>query len=93
MAGKRNHKAQAGVDFAISEKQTADYTAMCKGMDVVNDEGERRLLVMKNNVCRRMDFATTIKTAVEVNDIMPIGTKFYPEKGPVSAIRYRNHGA
>lgn len=77
---KKPQSAGVGVDFAISEKQTADYTAMCKGMDVVNDEGERRLLVMKNNVCRRMDFATTIKTAVEVNDIMPIGTKFYPEK-------------
>ena len=58
---KKPQSAGVGVDFAISEKQTADYTAMCKGMDVVNDEGERRLLVMKNNVCRRMDFATTIQ--------------------------------
>jgi len=77
---RKPQSAGVGVDFAISEKQTADYTAMCKGMDVVNDDGERRLLVMKNNVCKRMGFADTIKTAVEVNDIMPIGTKFYPEK-------------
>lgn len=72
--------AGVGVDFAISQKTTADYTAMCKGMEVPNDEGERRLLIMKNNVEKRMDFAETIKTAVEINDIMPHGTKFYPEK-------------
>ena len=69
-----------GVDFAISQKQTADYTAMCKAMDVKNEEGERRLLIMKNNVQKRMSFEDTIKKAVELNEIMPQGTKFYPEK-------------
>lgn len=73
-------KAGVGVDFAISKKQTADYTAMCKGMDVTNDDGELRLLVMKGNVEARMDFKETIKKAVEINTIMPNGTKFFPEK-------------
>ena len=72
--------AGVGVDFAISKKQTADYTAMCKAMDVANDAGERRLLVMKNNVEQRMGFEETIRKAVEINEIMPHGTKFYPEK-------------
>lgn len=72
--------AGVGVDFAISKKQTADYTAMCKGMDVNNDDGERRLLIMKNNVQERMGFEQTIKKAVEINEVMPQGTKFYPEK-------------
>lgn len=72
--------AGVGVDFAISEKQKADYTAMCKGMDVKNDDGERRLLILKNNVQERMNFQNTIKKAVEINEIMPHGTKFYPEK-------------
>lgn len=72
--------AGVGVDFAISKKQTADYTAMCKGMDVANDDGERRLLVLKNNVEQRMNFEETIRKAVEINEIMPHGTKFYPEK-------------
>lgn len=72
--------AGVGVDFAISKKQTADYTAMVKGMDVKNDEGERRLLVLKNNVEARMGFEETIRKAVEINEVMPHGTKFYPEK-------------
>lgn len=72
--------AGVGVDFAISEKQTADFTAMVKGMEVTDDAGERKLLIMKNNVEKRMGIVETIKTAVEINDIMPIGTKFYPEK-------------
>lgn len=77
---RKPRQAGVGVDFAISKKQTADYTAMCKGMDVPNDEGEPRLLIMKNNVCLRMGFEETIKKAVEVNELMPDGTKFYPEK-------------
>lgn len=72
--------AGVGVDFAISQKQTADYTAMVKGMEVANDNGERRLLILKNNVQKRMTFEETIATAVEINEIMPHGTKFYPEK-------------
>ncbi len=72
--------AGVGVDFAISKKQTADYTAMCKGMDVANDDGERRLLIMKDNVELRLGFEETIKKAKELNEVMPHGTKFYPEK-------------
>lgn len=71
--------AGVGIDFAISEKETADYTAMCKAIDVTNDDGERRLLIMKNNIEERMDFVTTIKRAVEINDVMPAGATFYPE--------------
>lgn len=77
---RRSEKAGVGVDFAISQKSTADYTAMVKATDVKNDDGERRLLIMKNNVCDRMGFEDTIKKAVEVNNIMPAGTTFYPEK-------------
>lgn len=77
---RRPQASGVGIDFAISKKQTADYTAMCKGMDVVNDEGERRLLILKNNVEQRMNFSETIAKAVEINEVMPHGTKFYPEK-------------
>lgn len=72
--------AGVGVDFAISKKQTADYTAMCKGMDVANDEGERRLLIMKGNVEQRMSFEETIRKAKDLHEVMPHGVKFYPEK-------------
>lgn len=69
-----------GVDFAISKKQTADYTAMVKGFDVKNDDGERRLLIGKNPLCKRLNFQETIQEAVTLNEVMPHGTKFYPEK-------------
>jgi len=69
-----------GVDPAISKKQTADYTGMVKAMDVKNDDGERRLLIMKNNVEKRMGFAETVKEAVDIEEIMPQGSKWYVEK-------------
>lgn len=77
---RKSISAGVGVDFAISKKQTADYTAMVKAMDVKNDDGELRLLIMKNNVEQRMGFEETINKAIEINNVMPHGTKFYPEK-------------
>jgi len=72
--------AGVGVDFAISKKQTADYTAMVKGFEVKNDEGERRLLILPNPLEARLNFQETIQEAVNMNEMMPRGTKFYPEK-------------
>lgn len=77
---RKSVTAGVGVDFAISKKESADYTAMVKGTDVKNDEGERRLLIMKNNLCKRVGFDETIEEAVAINEVMPHGTKFYPEK-------------
>lgn len=72
--------AGVGVDLAISKKQTADFTAMVKGIDVLNDDGERRLLVLRNNINKRFNFGETIKKAVDVNQSMISGTRFYVEK-------------
>lgn len=77
---RRAEASGTGVDFAISQKQTADYTAMVSGQDVKNDEGERRLLIMKRPLNKRMNFEETIQTAVDINSIMPHGHKWYPEK-------------
>lgn len=71
--------AGVGVDFAISKKQTADYTAMVKAVEVKNEEGEKRLLIMKNPIKGRFGFEETIQKAVEINELMPVGVKFYPE--------------
>ena len=72
--------AGVGVDFAISEEETADYTAFVKGFDVRNDDGERKMCIGRNNLERRMGFEKTIRAAVEINELMPHGTIFYPEK-------------
>lgn len=72
--------AGVGVDLAISKKQTADYTAMVKGMEVLNDEAQRRLLVLPGSVEARLGFSETITKAVEIDEEMPQGTKWYVEK-------------
>lgn len=77
---RRAERSGVGVDPAISKKETADYTGMVKAMDVKNDEGELRLLIMKNNIEKRMGFSDTVIKAGEIEEIMPIGTKWYVEK-------------
>lgn len=77
---RRAEAAGVGFDFAISKKQTADFTAAVKGMDVRNDEGERRLCIMPGVLEERLNFEETITEAVAINESMPHGTKFYPEK-------------
>jgi phage terminase large subunit-like protein len=72
--------AGVGVDFAISKKDTADYTAMVKGFEVKNDEGERRLLILPNPLQARLNFQETIQEAVAIKESMPAGVRFYPEK-------------
>lgn len=67
-----------GNDLAISEKQTADFTAMVSGVRV--KIGERvHILIKPNPVNERMGFDATLKKAVKVNAPMPYGTKWYVE--------------
>lgn len=73
-------RAGVGVDLAISEKQTADYTAMTKGLEVNNDEGLPKLLILPSNFKGRVGFADAIAKAGEIRDHMPHGTKWYVEK-------------
>lgn len=77
---RRTEASGVGVDLAISKTQKADYTAMAKGIDVKNDQGERRLLVLPNAINKRMNFTETVQEAVNVDELMPKGTKFYVEK-------------
>lgn len=77
---KPTQQGGVGVDLAISQKQNADYTAMTKGVNVNNDYGERRLLILPNNLKGRYDFSTTIQKAKDLKAAMPMGTVFYVEK-------------
>ncbi len=76
---KKAQSAGVGVDLAISKKQTADYTAMVKGIEVLNDEALRRLLILPGSIEARLNFSETITKAVEINEEMPQGTKWYVE--------------
>ena len=77
---RKAQSAGVGVDLAISKKETADLTSMVKGIDVMNDEAQRRLLILPGCVEARLNFAETITKAVEINEEMPLGTKWYVEK-------------
>ena len=76
---RKVHSSGVGVDLAISEKQTADFTAMVKGYIVTNDYGEKRLLILRNPVKARIDFTTTIQTARTMRDELQENPMFYVE--------------
>lgn len=68
-----------GVDLAISQKQTADYTAFVKAFEILNDGGERRILISKSNFKGKIDFTATISKAKEIKLEMPTNSTFYVE--------------
>lgn len=55
------HRYHVGVDLAISQKDSADCTAIIT-FRVVKYEGKSYLYVLPNPINRRMDFPTTIST-------------------------------
>jgi predicted phage terminase large subunit-like protein len=73
-------RAGVGIDLAISEKETADYTAMTKGLEVNSDEGQPKLLILPSNFKGRVGFADAVAKAGEIREHMPHGTKWYVEK-------------
>lgn len=71
--------AGAGMDFAFTKKQSSDYTAIVRGVEVKNDEGERRLLILPNNVQSRMNLSESMDKVMQVDSALPPGSKWYPE--------------
>ena len=67
-----------GIDLAISEKQTADFTTMVSGVKV-NYLGKDRILIKPNPINLRLDFHDTIKTAKRQFESLPIGSKLFVE--------------
>lgn len=60
---RRIEQSGIGIDLAISKKQSADYTAMIKGIIVHNDFGERRLLILPSHVNEHLGFTETLGKA------------------------------
>lgn len=73
------------VDLAISEKQTADYTAMVSVM-VVGYDKNQKVYVYANPVNKRMDFPTAIKEAVQLSKFLGHGR---PTKMVVEDVAYQ----
>jgi len=76
---KDKKRGGVGVDLAISKAETADYTAMTKIVEVENDYGEARYLVLKGNLKKRIGFTETVGEAKLINAMMPERTTFYVE--------------
>ncbi len=63
--GNKFRYTATGVDLAISERESADYTAMVTAK--VYDYGEDlRIYILSNPINKRMDFPETVKTATEI---------------------------
>lgn len=72
--------AGVGGDLAISEKQTADYTAFVSGYKILWNKDKKNILILPNIFKKRVDFYTTQNEALKIAGTMPYGTKFYIEE-------------
>ena len=66
------------VDLAISEKETADYTAIIQGLQVTY-LGSNKILIKPHPINRRMDFDTTQTVIKSQHSTMPVGSKLLVE--------------
>ena len=67
--GTRPRDVVVGVDLAISQRETADYTAMVT-IKVYGHGKDLRVYVMPNPVNKRMGFPDTVRTMQELNGIL-----------------------
>lgn len=74
----RIQEAGAGVDLAISQKQTADYTAIVPALKA-KWENRLRIFIKPYPVIKRLDFDATIANIERVRDFLPYGAMFYVE--------------
>jgi len=81
--------AGVGIDLAISEKETADYTAMVAGLVAVEyntigldgskGQGVKVVYIKPNPVNLRLDLEKTISHATTVHKALPYGAKLFVE--------------
>lgn len=73
--------AGVGIDLAISERESADYTAMVSAY--MFGRGEKlRVYILPNPINKRMDFPTTVDTAISLSKTVVHGeqTKLFIEE-------------
>lgn len=70
--------AGAAQDLAISEKTTADFTAIVRGFMIRLDE-KKRLLIAPHPFNQRVDFDDGVKAAKEAMKDLPMGARLYVE--------------
>lgn len=80
-SNKKKHPildAGAAQDLAISEKKTADFTAIVRGWIIKLDE-KRRLLISPAPFNARVDFDGAVNAAINAMKDMPLGARLYVE--------------
>ena len=84
--GKNEYKyTWTAVDPAISEKSTADYTAMVSAQ-IHGYEGRLRIFILPNLFNKRIDFPTAVKTIKERSKALGKGT---PTKVFIESVAYQ----
>ncbi|GIW70336.1 MAG: hypothetical protein KatS3mg101_1083 [Patescibacteria group bacterium] len=78
---ERIMQAGVGVDFAISKKETADFTAMVSGVSALVD-GLPKIFILPNPVNERLSFHETKQQAISLYKMLSIYSPpiFFPEK-------------
>lgn len=74
-----------GVDLAISEKSTADYTAMVSG-NVYNFRKDKKIYILPNPINKRLSFPDAIEEAKSLSRALGNGT---PTKVLVEEVAYQ----
>lgn len=62
------------IDLAISDKDTADYTAMVLGVKA-REDGEEIIYILPHTVNKRLDLNQTIRVAENHFNLLPLGAK------------------
>lgn len=73
-SGNSYSYAAIGVDLAISQKESADYTAMV-GALVFGHEDKQKIYIMPNPINKRLDFPSTVETVKVASKGMCAGKK------------------
>jgi len=68
----------AGNDLAISDKNSADFTAFVSGI-VIREEGRDVLYILPHIVHKHIDLFQTIQEAKNVMSILPMGSRLFVE--------------
>jgi len=65
-----------GIDFAISKKETADYTSMVSGVSFHDKDGKPRIFIKPNPINDRLSFHDTIQVATAIVQANPFCVLF-----------------
>jgi phage terminase large subunit-like protein len=83
--GKHHDWSATGIDLAISQKETADYTAMVSG-HIRNAYSNAEIYILPNPINKRLTNLETIECAKRISDALPHGKLYVEDVGYQASI-------